>query len=61
MVKTIFKYFIGYKDAKKIRSQCIFYPKMSAYRRDLDKTKYMSFLIKDEKLLVKYYGIWKQI
>ena len=30
---------------KKIRSLCIFLPKMSAYRRDFDETKYMSFLI----------------
>ena len=27
--------------------------KMSAQRRDFDKTKYMSFLIKDEKFLDK--------
>ena len=27
---------------------------MSAYRRDFDKTKCISFLIKDEKLLQKY-------
>ena len=40
------KYFIGYKDAKKIRPLCIFLLKMSAYRRDFDKTKCMSFLIK---------------
>ena len=31
--KNDFKYFIGYKDAKKIRPLCIFLPKMSAYRR----------------------------
>ena len=41
-----FKYFIGYKDAKKIRPLCIFLPKMSAYRRDFNKTKCMPFLIK---------------
>ena len=41
--KNGFKYFIGYKDAKKIRPLCIFLPKISAYRRDFDKTKYMSF------------------
>ena len=28
-------------------------PKMSAHRRDFDETKYMSFLIKDDKLLEK--------
>ena len=29
-------------------------PKMSAYRRDFDETKYISFLIKDKKML-KYH------
>ena len=33
--KKGFKYFTGYKDAKKIRPLCIFLPKMSTYRRDL--------------------------
>ena len=45
--KKDFKYFTGYKDAKKVRSLCIFLPKMSAYRRDFDKTKCMTFLIKN--------------
>ena len=34
---------------------------MSAYRRDFDKTKHMSFLIKDEKLLEKYNEISKKV
>ena len=52
MVKRILnKYFIGYKDTKKIRPLCIFLPKKSVYRRDIDKTKCMSFLIREEKLL----------
>ena len=59
--KNDFKYFIGYKNAKKIRRLCIFLPKMSAYRRNFDKTKCMSFLIKDEKLLEKYNEIWKKV
>ena len=46
---------------KKIRPLCIFLPKMSAYRKDFDKTKYMYFLIKDEKLLEKYNEIWKKV
>ena len=50
--KNDFKYFIGYKDAKKIRSLCIFPPKMRAHRRDFEKTKCMSFLMKNEKLLL---------
>ena len=45
-VKKGFKYFISYKDAKKTRPVYIFFPKMSAYRKDFDETKYMSFLIK---------------
>ena len=41
-----FKYFIGYKDSKKIRPLCIFVPKMSAYRKDFDDTRYISFFSK---------------
>ena len=35
--------------------------KRSAYRRDFDETKYMSFLIKDNELLEKYSQIWDKI
>ena len=45
----------------KIRPLCIFLPKMSVYRRDFDKTKCMSFLITEEKLLEKYNEIWKKV
>ena len=38
----------------KIRPLCIFFPKMSAYRIDFDKTRCISFLIKNEKILGKY-------
>ena len=34
---------------------------MSKYRRDFDKTKCMSFLIKDEKLSEKYNEIGKKV
>ena len=34
---------------------------MSAYIRDFDKTKFLSFLIKDEKFLEKYNKIWKNV
>ena len=47
--KKSFKHLIGYKDTE-IRFLCIFFPKMSAYRRDFDETKYVSFLIKDYEL-----------
>ena len=49
MVKKI-KYFIGYKNAKKNRPLCIFLRKINAYRKDFGETKYMSFLIKDDKI-----------
>ena len=43
------KYFIGYKDAEKLNLY-VFVPKMSAYRKDFDETKFISFLIKDDQL-----------
>ena len=48
-------------DAKRIRPLCIFYPKMTTYRKDFEGTKFMSFLIKDDELLEKYNDIWKKI
>ena len=52
--KDSFKYFVDYKDGKKVRPLCVMLPKMSAYRRDFDKTKYMSFL-------KKIMNCWKRI
>ena len=37
---------------------CIMLPKMSAYGKDVDRTKYMSFMIKDNKLPEKHNKIW---
>ena len=34
---------------------------MSAYRKDFDETKYISFLVKDDELLEKYNGIWEKV
>ena len=48
-------------NAKKIKPSCILLPKMNAYRRDLDKTKCVSSLIKYEKLLEKYNETWKKV
>ena len=53
--KNGFKNFIGFKDGKKSRP--IFLPKISAYRKDFDETKYKAFLIKDDELLEKYNEI----
>ena len=42
--KKRFKCFIDYKnDDKKIRPLCIFLPKMRAYRKDFDETKFIFF------------------
>ena len=59
--KIGYKYFIGYKDAKKIRPLSIFLPKMSTYGKDFDETKYISILIKDDELLEKYNEIWEKV
>ena len=50
-VRKGFKHFIGYKDCRKIRPLCVMLPKISAYWRDFNETKYISFLIKNDKLL----------
>ena len=34
--------------------------KMRAYRKDFDETKYISFVIKDDKLSKAYNKIWKK-
>ena len=34
---------------------------MTTYRKDFNKTKYVSFLIKDDELLKKYNEIWEKI
>ena len=45
----------------KISPSCIFIPKISAYRRESDETKCMSFLIKDDELSEKYNEIWEKV
>ena len=37
--KQDFKYFIGYKFNKEVRSFCIFFPDISIYKRYSDNTK----------------------
>ena len=39
----------------------MFLLKMTAYRKDFDETKYMSFLKKDDELLKKYNEIWEKV
>ena len=45
----------------KLELYVYFSQKMSAYSRDFDETKYMSFLIKDDELSEKYNGIWEKV
>ena len=59
--KKGFKYFIGYKDTKKIKPLCIFLPKMRAYRKDFYEINYISFLIKHDELLKEYNKIRKKV
>ena len=62
MVKRNFKYFIGYKDAKKIWTLCIFLPKISAYRKNFDETKFVPSFIKDDELLKNNNNkTWKKV
>ena len=49
------------QDAKKIRPLCIFLPKTTAYRKDFDDTKSMSFLIRNDELLENYNEIWEKV
>ena len=53
--------FYWLQGCKEITPLCIFFPKMRASRRDFDKTKYLSFLIKDDELLEKYNEVWKRV
>ena len=52
--KKDFKYFIGCKDAAKIKSLWLFRPRMSIYKIYFDKIRCISFLIKDDKFFDKY-------
>ena len=58
---TGFKYFIGYRDDNVIRPLCIILPQMSGYIKYFENGgKNMSFMIKDDSVLVKYNEIWNK-
>ena len=46
---------------KKLSLYVHFYQKITAYRKDFDETKYVSFFIKDGKGLEKYNEIWDKV
>ena len=56
--KKGFKTFIGYKYAKALDLYVYIPPKWLQIRKDFDKTKFMSSLIKGDELLEKYSEIW---
>ena len=57
-----FKYFIGYKDDNIVRQLCIILPQMSGYMKYFKNGgKNMSFIIKDDSVLIKYKKIWNKI
>ena len=62
--KDSFKYFIGYRHEGNAFPSPLFIklPQMNAYAKYFDKnSKYMNHLVKDEKLLKKYFKIWNKI
>ena len=61
MVKKDLNILLVTKILKKIKTLCIFLPKMTAYRKDFDETKYISFLIKNDEFLEKYNDIWEKV
>ena len=59
---TGLKYFIGCRDDNIIRLLCIILPQMSGYIKYFDNGgKNMSFMIKDDSVLVKYNEFWNKI
>ena len=57
-----FKYFIGYTDGSFIRSLCIVLPQMSGFLKYFDNGgKNMSFMARDNNVLVSYNEIWDKI
>ena len=55
--KQDFKYFIGYKDSEKSRPLYIFRLQMIIYERNPDQNRHIYFLIKKEKVFIKYMEI----
>ena len=54
--KEEFKYFIGYKDNKKIRPICIFSPELSVHKRYFDKLNVSLFWLKKKNFWINKFG-----
>ena len=59
--KNDFKYFVSYEKNEEVTPFSVLLPKMSGYVKNVDDAKTMCFLIKNEKILVKYREIWGKI
>lgn len=60
--KKASKYFVGYENNEEVTSLCVLLPKMRWYVKHFDGAKAMCFfLMKDEKLLIKYKEIWSEM
>ena len=52
----------GTKMLEPFRPLCAMLPKINAYRKHFDETKYMLFfLIKNDELIEKYNEIWNKV
>ena len=57
-----FKYFIGYKEHNIIWPLCIILPQISGYIKYFENGgKNISFIIKDDSILVEYNETWDNI
>ena len=57
-----FKYFIGYKKGEIVKPLCIILPQMTGYIKHFENGgKNMSYTVKDDDVLDKYYEIWDMI
>ena len=59
--KQNLKYFIGYKDSEKTKPLCIFGPQIIIYERNIDENRHIYFLIKEEKVFIKYMDILEKV
>ena len=57
-----FKYFIGYKKGEIVKPLCIILPQMTGHIKHFENGgKNMSYTVKDDDVLDKYYEIWHMI
>ena len=59
--KPHFKYFIGYKDAEKIRPLWILHPEIIEYGRKCYRNRSIYFAIKEENFLINIWKFWKKL